>query len=515
MVTLERREKCWDLREWIALLEEAGELKRIKAEVDWNGELGAITRINSRRGGPALLFENIKGYKNTVCNRLFTNGLGSRKRLALSLNLLPDSDDRTITKTMKERFAPRAETVKRDSGPVQENIIKGKNVDLYSFPVPYWNFRDGGRYINTACSVVTADPETKLMNIGTYRGMIASKNSISVLLAASQHWGSHFTKYKRLGQEMPVAVVYGWDPALLIVSTAQLTHPGCSEYEIAGALAQCPVELVKCQTSDLWVPASAEIVIEGRISPDPNTFEMEGPFAEYVGYYGGFASKKPVIRVDCITHRNDPIFRGCLEGGTPAGVAEPYHWMTHSKCATIWHYLEMINVAEILGVWSSILARGTNIRVQIKKAYRGQAKQIAHAIWGSHLALHSGKMIIVVDEDIDVFDNEAVNWALAYRVNAERGDVQVAHGCIGSMLDPSTPLEERDVVKYGQGAWSPVLIDATIDWNLKPEEQYEGKRFPPWATDISPELEQLVEQRWNEYGLSVVRSIPEKKGVKK
>jgi UbiD family decarboxylase len=492
---------CRDLREWIADLEEIGELTRIKTEVDWNGELGAITRINGHKNGPALLFENIKDYTHTACKRLFTNGLGSRKRLALSLRLPLESDDRTITTALKERFQNRMETIKRATGPVQENILKGREIDLYSLPVPRWNFLDGGRYINTACSLITMDPETKIMNVGTYRGMIADKSNIAVLIAASQHWGGHFAKYKRLGKEMPVAVVYGWDPLLLIVSTAQLIHPGYSEYEIAGGLAQSPVELVKCQTSDLWVPASAEIVIEGKISPDPATFKMEGPFAEYVGYYGGFASKKPVIRVECITHRNDPIFRGCLEGGTPAGLSEPYHWMTHSKSATIWHHLEQENIGEIRGVWSSILARGTNIRVQIRKTYRGQAKQIAHAVWGSHLALHSGKLIIVVDEDIDVFSNEAVDWAVAYRVNAERGDVQIAHGCIGSMLDPSTPLEDRDVVKYGQGAWSPVLIDATIDWNLKEEAQYGNKRFPPWASEISADMVDLVEKKWKKYGL--------------
>jgi 4-hydroxy-3-polyprenylbenzoate decarboxylase len=280
-----------------------------------------------------------------------------------------------------------------------------------------------------------------------------------------------------------------------------LNHPGCSEYEIAGALREYPVELVKCETSDLWVPVSAEMVIEGKISPDPETFEMEGAFAEYVGYYGGLSSPKPVIRVECITHRNDPVFRGCCEGGTPSGMSEPYHWMTHSKCATAWNYLESIHIGEILGVWSGTLGRGTNLKIQIRKTHRGHAKQIARAVWGSHLALHYGKLIIVVDEDIDVFDDNVVDWAVAYRVNAERGDVQIAHGGIGSMLDPSIPLQERDIVKYGVGKWSPLLIDATVDWNLEEEEQYDGKRLPPLASDIGPEIEERVKQRWEEYGL--------------
>ncbi|MDP2647294.1 MAG: UbiD family decarboxylase [Desulfobacterales bacterium] len=501
MIKSEGKNHHRDLRDWIDLLEEQGELKRITAEVDWKGELGAITRINTHKNGPALLFENIKDYRGTTFNRLFTNGLGARKRVALALGLPADTGDRTITTAMKSRYAKRLSAVKLDSGPVKENIITGKDIDLFQLPVPQWNHRDGGRYINTACSVVTMDPDTRIMNVGTYRGMLGGKNTIPVLLAASQHWGGHFAKHKRTNTEMPVAVVYGWDPTLLILSTAQLTHPGCSEYEIAGALREHPVELVKCETSDLWVPASAEIVVEGFISSDPDTFEPEGPFAEYVGYYGGLSSPKPVIRVECITHRNDPIFRGCCEGGTPEGMSEPYHWMTQSKCATAWNYLESLHIGEILGVWSGNLGRGTNLKVQIRKTHRGQAKQVAWSIWGSHLSLHYGKLVVVVDEDIDVFDDNVVDWAMAYRVNAGMGDVQIGHGGVGSMLDPSIPLEMRDIVKYGVGTWSPVLIDATVDWNLEEEEQYDGKRLPPLASDIREDMAALVEKKWKSYGL--------------
>ncbi len=289
-----REPRLSDLRDWIGHLESMGHLKRVTAQVDWNEEIGAIVRKVSAQGGPALLFENIKDYpkKGSLCSRLFTNGLGSRSRLAMALRLPPDTDDRTITCALKERFGGRVAPKKVKSGPVKENIITGKEIDLFKLPVPRWNYLDGGRYINTSCGVVTMDPETKLMNIGTYRGMIGSRNTLPVLIVASQHWGGHFSKYKRLGKEMPVAVVYGWDPTLFIASTAQVTHLGYSEYETVGALAQRPVELVKCETSDLWVPASAEIVIEGKISSDPQTFEMEGPFAEYPGYYGGFASEE-------------------------------------------------------------------------------------------------------------------------------------------------------------------------------------------------------------------------------
>ncbi len=493
--------KLNDMRDWINYLESENQLKRVTSEVDWDEEIGAICRKVSSKEGPALLFENIKGYQSARCRRLFTNGLGSRSRVALALGLPLKSDDRTITSTFKDMYSGRVEPKRVDSGPVKENILTGKDVDLYQFPIPLWNGVDGGRYINTHCSTVTMDPETKLMNVGTYRGMIGSKNTIPVLLSASQHWGHHFAKYTKLGKEMPVAVVYGWDPTLLIASCAPLMHHDCSEYEIVGSMRQEAVELVKCETSDLWVPASAEIVIEGKISSDPKTFEMEGPFAEYVGYYGGQARPKPVIRVECITHRNDPIFRGGLEGSTPGQWTEPSYYMTHSKCAVVWNYLESIGLPYILGVWASPITRGTTIRVQIHKIYRGQAKQIAHAIWGSHMMNYTGKNVIVVDEDIDVFDDEAMEWAIAYRVNADMGDIEISHGCIGSMLDPSVPLSSRDIVKYGQGKWSPVLIDATINWELEPQEQYNGKRYPRLASEISPRIKGIIEKRWAEYGL--------------
>jgi UbiD family decarboxylase len=493
--------KFEDLRDWMSYLEEKGQLKKITVEVDWNEEIGTITRRISSKEGFALLFENIKDYQHTRCSKLFTNGLGSRSRVALALGLPQESDDKTITFTLKERYKGRVEPKRLAWGPVKENILKGDKVDLFQFPVPYWNAFDGGRYINTLCSIVTMDPDSKLMNIGTYRGMISTKNTISVLLAATQHWGFHFAKYKDRGEEMPVAVVYGWDPTLLIASTAPLTHNDCSEYEIVGAMRQNPVRLVKCETSDLWVPASAEVVVEGRISANPSTFEMEGPFAEYVGYYGGQARPKHVIRVECITHRNNPIFYGGLEGTTPGKWTEPSYWVTHSKCAVVWNYLESISHTQILGVWASPITRATTLRIQIRKTYRGQAKQIAHAIWGSHMMNYTGKIIIVVDEDIDVFDDEAVEWAIAYRVNAELGDIEVAHGCIGSMLDPSVPLLLRDIVKYGHGKWSPVLIDATINWELEPQEQYGGNRYPRLASEISPKIEALVKKRWSEYGL--------------
>ncbi|MDY6973925.1 MAG: UbiD family decarboxylase [Thermodesulfobacteriota bacterium] len=495
-----------DLREWISTLDGKGLLSRVECEVDWDREIGAIAREVLNKKGPALLFENIKDHKDTWCNRLFTCGLNSRDKIALSVGLPEDTPYKDITRVVKERLERPSGVNVLDTGPVKENIVRGDDINLYDIPVPQWRVQDGGRYINTYSHVVTRDPDTGILNVGTYRGMITDKDRIGVLLALTQHWGHHFKKYMDRGEEMPVAVVYGWDPALLMLSCAPLIHPGCSEYEYVSSLREQECELVKCETNDLLVPASAEIVVEGAISPDPSTFMMEGPFGEYPGYFGGLAAPKPTIRVDCITHRDDPIFRGGVEGGSPHSLSEGVRYGGLFFCAVTWNLLETVGVPGVLDVWTELATGTTILKVRIKKAYRGHAKQVANAIWGAGVANYAGKIVIVVDEDIDIHDSEAVEWAIAYRMNADMDQLLMFPGTFGSMLDPSTPLKDRNIVKYGQGKWARVLVDATINWELEPQEQYGGERFPPLCTVIHPDDEKKMRERWKEYGIDLPTS---------
>ncbi len=487
-----------DLREWISLLEREGELKRIRAEVDWNLELGAIFRRVLNERGPALLFENIKGYQDTRCRKFFCNGVGSRRRVNLAVGLPPETGYREIVRFFKEKFSRQMPRELVRTGPVKENIVKGKDVDLFQFPVPKWHHLDGGRYINTSAGVVTRDPDSGELNVGTYRGMIGKKNTIPSLIVPGQHGGIHVGKYRARGEAAPVAVVYGWDPTLFMVSSTPVRHRGFSEYEIVGSLRGAPVELVRCETSDLLVPATAEVVVEGKISPNPQDYEMEGPFGEYTGYYGGMRSPKPAIQVECISFRNDPIFRGTLEGTSPGRWAENVHFVCASFSAVCWQLLEQIGVPNVTGVWIPPVTDSTTMRVQIKKIYRGHAKQVANALWGTNF--YFAKNLIVVDDDIDIYDDEAMEWALAYRTNAAMEDFVMFPGTIGSNLDPSLPLKARDVYTYGAAKWTRVLIDATINWELEPEPQFGGKRYPPLSTDVDPEVANLVEKRWREYG---------------
>ena len=491
-----------DFRKWISIIEEKGLLSRVECEVDWYGEIGAITRQMMNRQGPALLFENIKDYKDTWCTRVLTGDLCSRERLALALGISGDTPYKEITRIVKKRIEKPSGVKIVETGSVKENIIKEDDVDLYKIPVPQWRREDGGRYINTNCGVVTKDPDTGFYNIGTYRGMIADKDKIGVLLALSQHWGHHFKKYMDRGEEMPVAVIYGWDPTLMMLSGGPLIHHEYSEYEYTSSLRQEECELVKCETNDLLVPASAEIVVEGFISPDPSTHVMEGPYGEYTGYFGGLSIPKPAIKVTCITHRNDPIFSGILVGTSPHKWAGG-HYAGLIFSAAAWNLLETVGVPGVLDVWTPNVTNGTILNVRIRKGYRGHAKQVAHAIWGSSIGNYAGKIVIVVDEDIDIYDSEAMQWAIAYRMNPAMDQLLISPGSIGSVLDPSVPLHERNPVKYGMGKWSRVLVDATINWELEPQEQFGGKRFPMLATDVHPEDERKVSERWGEYGIKL------------
>ncbi len=253
-----------DLRAWMKLLEAGGELKTVKAKVDWDDEISQIVRKIYVQGGPALLFENIKGHEATFSRKLFTNGLGTQGRVNLMLGLPKSTPPTETIQTIRKRMKSPVKPVRVKTGPVKENIIRGKDVDLFQIPVPKWHPLDNGRYINTFNATVTKDPDTGLNNCGVYRATILGKNKIGVLMMPMKDWGITYTKYKEKGQAMPVAFVYGWDPVLIPVAGAPVVGP---EYDLAGALRQQPVELVKCETSDIEVPASAEIVVEGTISP--------------------------------------------------------------------------------------------------------------------------------------------------------------------------------------------------------------------------------------------------------
>lgn len=495
-------EEIRDLRDTIAFLEEKGELARATGLVHWDRELGVVTREVLRRKGPALLYTNIQDYNQpgSRSTQLITGLFAGYRRLSLLLGF-PDrvSNDQLVRHVM-EKNAGRLATTLVDKGPVHENVLLGSDVNLFEFPVPKWHYLDGGRYINTFASVVTRDPDDGWVNVGVYRGMIADRDKISVLLAPSQHWGRHWARYTGRKQVMPVACVYGWNPVMDFVAGSPLPF-GVNEYEVMGAYLGAPVPLVKCRTVDLEVPAAAEIVVEGFISPDPATFMPEGPFGEFTGYVSDIPTSRPVIQVTAVTHRDNPIFRGTLEGSLPGASGENSFMSSIQRAAIAWNLLERAGVPGVLNVVVHPVTNGTTVVVQIDKAFEGHAQQVASALWSSNAALYRYKTVIVVDDDVDPTDYEAIDWAIAYRVRPGTDDTVVFPGSFGSPLDPSTPLEMRSVPKLGAGLWNRLLIDATRTWRFDPRPEWQNRNFPPTVAN-TPEERQRVLDRWDTYGFT-------------
>jgi 4-hydroxy-3-polyprenylbenzoate decarboxylase len=488
------------LRSWLATLEAADQLRRIIVPVDWDEEIGAIARANLALGGPALLFENILGHQNTRCTKFLTSAIGHRRQIQLMLGLPESAGDSAIVRHLKDTFNSPVPPRIVDTGPVKQNIVAGEEIDLWQFPAPKWHATDGGRYLDTFCGVVTEDKVTGRDNIGLYRGQIVDRDKIAKLMVPSQGWGRHFQQRQAVPEPMPVAVVYGWHDVLPFCAGSPFPKDVC-EWDMMGALLGRPVDLVACETVPLHVPASAEIVVEGYLDPDPATFHEEGPFAEYPGYIDGHSAPTPVLRVTRITHRDDPVLRGTVEGIRP-GFGNEDGMVNYARSAIAWNLLESLGVSGVTDVWMTPVSNGTNIIVQIRKAYRGHAQQVAAALWGTSGSVWFYKHVTVVEQDIDIHDPEALDWALAYRVNAGLGDITTYGPTIGSPLDPSTPRERADMAKYGSGEWTRVLVDATRSWEFEPRPEWGGRHYPPVNT-IAPELDAKLAARWDEYGIGI------------
>lgn len=489
------------LRSWLRDLNGINQLSQIQCEVDSKLELGAITRVNLGLAGPALLFDNITDYQDTISTHFVTCGMSNKEQLCLLLNLDAKTSDKEIVRHMKDVYSKPILPVIQDTSPVKENILKGDDIDLFQFPAPIWQELDGGRYIDTFCGVITKDHNTGRENIGLYRGQQIDKNRIAKVMLPTQGGGGHLTGYREHAEKMPVAIAYGAHDVVPFCAGSPFPRHIC-EWDMMGAILGKPMELVKCETVDLVVPAGAEVVVEGYMNPDPASFENEGPFGEYPGYYGGTPSPKPVLEVTCITHRNKPLMRGTLEGCRPGFPSEDSILCSYSWSAIFWNMLETAGVVGITDVWCPHVSTGTHIVVQIRKQYRGHAQQVAMALWGTSAAQWFFKHVLVVEEDIDIRDPLALEWAIAFRVNAGMDQVMLVGPTFGSPIDPSISHDDLDIPRFRTGKWTRVLVDATRNWELAKNEDWEGRNFPP-VGKLEAELEKRIRERWDEYGIGV------------
>ncbi len=455
----------WDnLSDYLSELEKWGELQRIPVEVDPQYEIGAICRKLNMIKGPAVLFERVKGSKMPVISQLLANN----RRLAIALGTTEDDLFRETLRRSAELIPPRL----LQDGPCQEVVTYGGDVDLNKLPLVTNNSSDGGRYI-TAGHVILNDPELG-RNVAIYRMMCYSKNELFIRFIPSHHgWAFLKKAEERKSSSLSIAVAIGVDPTIYVASQYEPKR-GTDELEIAGALREKAVDVVKCKTIDIAVPAHAEIVLECEMEIPPKTGK-EGPFGEFVGYTTDIVEKERIMTVKAITHKKNPIYHNIWLGRPPHehlyinaisyGVQAYYDLKSRFPALTAAY-------APPAGVSIKLI-----LQVDEKLNYPGMVNNmLAASLWTRG---QMWKEIIVVDDDIDIFNSEEVDWALISRVQPDR-DIFILPRCHGSRLDPSSDPE---------GVSGKLFIDATK------KRGFRGRTAEP-----TKEMMELIESRWKEYG---------------
>ncbi len=472
-----------DLRDFIQTLEGKKLLRRIKAEVSPELEIAEILDRVSKHSGPALLFENVKGYNIPVAANLF--GSMERMKLALETENL-ESMGESLVKLLKFEmpssligkiksavkllsFPPKI--VK--GAPCKEVVLKGEEADLFKFPILKCWPQDGGRFI-TLPLVFTKDPETGKRNVGMYRMQVYDKATTGMHWHVHKHGAAHCRKSEERNEPLEVAVALGGDPATIFSAAAPLPE-GFDEMLFAGFLRKKPVELVKCETVDLEVPAHAEIILEGYVNPKER--RIEGPFGDHTGYYS-LADLYPVFHVTCITHRKNPIYPATVVGKPP--MEDSHIGKAIERIFLPLIKMQLPEIADmnlpIEGVFHNLCI------VSIKKQYPGHAKKVMFALWGMGQMMFT-KTIIVVDENVNVQNLGEVLWAVSNRIDPRR-DIFFVDAAPADSLDHAAPLPNLG---------SKMGIDSTK--KLK-EEGFQ--REWPDEIEMSRDVKEKIERMWKE-----------------
>ena len=490
-----------DLREFIEVLEKEGELYRVKEKVS---PILEITEIADRimkmpDGGKALLFENVEGYEGIP---VLINAFGSEKRMKLALEVENFEDIgwklyRILKPEVPNTFLDKLKRIPElkklndalpkivKTAPVQEVVKTGKDINIFDFPVLKCWPKDGGRFI-TLPQVVSKDPENNLRNVGMYRIQLLDRDKVAVHWQIHKGGAKHYWKYKKLNKKIPVAIVIGGDPVLTYVASAPLPED-VDEYLFAGIIRGKGVELVKCKTVDLEVPANAEIVIEGYIDPNEPLVD-EGPFGDHTGFYTPI-EKYPMMHITAITYRKNPIYLTTIVGKPP--MEDGYMGKATER---IFLPLVQFNLPEVVDYNLPVAGCFHNFCfVSIKKRYPGHAYKVMDALWGMGQLMFS-KHIVVFDEWVNVQDINEVLWIWGNNVDPIR-DVVIKKGVV-DVLDHST-----DYIGFG----GKMGIDATTKWK---EEGY--KREWPEVIEMDDKVKEKVKPIVNKIVKDILKDEIEK-----
>jgi len=477
-----------DLRDFVRALEKRGELKRISFEVDPHLEITEFADRSVKTGGPALLFEKPKGSDVPV----LINAFASAGRMQLALEAAPDEIAGRIAELIEMRkpeglmgklkmlpkLADLASVFPKSvsSGPCKD-VIQRDDFSLDRFPILHCWPQDGGRFI-TLPMVFSRNPDTGKRNCGCYRLQVYDARTTGMHWQTHKQGAEHYRRLSAAGQtkRMDIAVAIGADPATMYSAILPLP-PDLDEMMLAGFLRGKPVEMVKCETSDLEVPANSEIVLEGYV--ELGELRREGPFGDHTGFYS-LEDDYPVFHVTCVTHRKHPLYATTIVGPPP--MEDFYMGKAVERIFLPLMRLQLPEIRDVCmpaeGIFHNL------ILVAIRKSYPGHARKVMHAIWGLGQAMFS-KCIVVVDEDVDVQNVREVAWKALNNIDPER-DIQFVMGPIDS-LDHSSRLPN-----YG----SKMGVDATRKWP--------GEGFTrPWPDVIrmSDEVRLRVDQLWKKAGL--------------
>jgi len=478
-----------DLRDFVRALEKNHELKRIPFEVDPYLEITEFADRAVKSGGPALFFEKPKGSSIPV----LINSFASKKKMEIALEV--ESVDEVAQRIAeylemrmpegliaKLKMLPKLAEVgaffpKIVSGGPCKEVVRGDKFSLAEFPILHCWPQDGGRFI-TLPMVFSKNPDTSKRNCGMYRMQIFDERTTGMHWQTHKQGAEHYRRLLKEGKQarMDVAVAIGSDPATMYSAILPLP-PDLDEMMIAGFLRGKPVEMVKCETSDIEVPANAEIVLEGYV--ELGEVRREGPFGDHTGFYS-LEDDYPVFHITCVTHRKNPIYATTIVGPPP--MEDFYMGKAVERIFLPLMRLQLPEIRDICmpaeGIFHNM------ILVSIRKSYPLHARKVMHAIWGLGQAMFS-KCIVVVDEDVNVQDVREVAWKALNNIDPER-DIQFVMGPIDS-LDHSSRLPN-----YG----SKMGVDATRKWK---EEGFAR----PWPDVIrmSDEVKQRVDQLWRKAGL--------------
>ncbi|MEL6137743.1 MAG: UbiD family decarboxylase [Cyanobacteria bacterium J06628_6] len=482
-----------DLRDFIKQVEARGQLRRITALVDPELEIAEISNGMLQAGGPALLFENVKGSEYPV----LVNSMGTVERVCWAMGMEQPEELENLGKKLGMLQQPKPpkkisqavefgkvlfDVVKakpqRDLlPPCHQIVLKGDEVDLTQIPMIQPYPKDGGKVV-TLGLVITKDCETGTPNVGVYRLQLQSKNTMTVQWLSVRGGARHLRKAAENGKKLEIAIAIGVHP-LIIMAAATPIPVDLSEWLFAGLYGGSGVHLAKCKTVDLEVPAGSEFVLEGTITPGETT--VDGPFGDHMGYYGPVTKDAPIIRFQCVTHRKQPIYLTTFSGRPPKEEA-----MIAIALNRIYTPILRQQVSEIVDFFLPMEALSYKAAViSIKKSYPGQARRAAMAFWTALPQFTYTKFVIVVDAEINIRDPRQVIWAVTSKVDPSR-DVFIL---------PDNPFDRLDFANEKPGLGGRMGIDATT--KVHPETDME------WGEELKsdPDVAAMVERRWAEYGL--------------